>query len=46
MLAASFQLPARGRMPPDGWLAPLAAAAAVGLMVFLIVDAARRPRRS
>ena len=45
MLAAQLQLPARGRMPPDRWLAPLAAAAAAGLMLFLIVDAARRIRR-
>ena len=46
MLAAQFQLPARGRMPPDRLLAPLAAAATAGLMLFLIADAARRLRRS
>jgi hypothetical protein len=45
MLAAQLQLPARGRMPPDRWLARLAAAAAAGLMLFLIVDGARQLRR-
>jgi len=44
MLAAPLELPARGRMPPDRWLAQFSVALAAALMLFLAIDFAWRPR--
>jgi apolipoprotein N-acyltransferase len=46
MLSARLELPARGRTPPDRGLAFLAAVGTAGLMLSLIIDAARRRWRS
>jgi apolipoprotein N-acyltransferase len=42
MLTAAIPLPARGRMPPDRWLARLSVAAAVALIGWLAVEAIRQ----
>jgi apolipoprotein N-acyltransferase len=46
IMSAQMQLPTRGRMPPDRWLAPLSVGITIALSAWLAIDCVRQRLRN